>query len=337
MPKTDLAARVHVTPSAITQLERGDFRPTTVVAARLSLALGVPLEFFSSSAAEPIPASAAHFRSLRSTPANRREQALAFAELALELCIAIEDWVDLPPVSLPELGGHNLATAAGAASAAAAARSALGVVPGPVPHAVRLLESCGVLVLTLPDHLLDRRVDAFSTGVARRPLVLLSPMKDDKARSRFDAAHELGHLLLHHDVEPGSRIAESQAQNFAAGFLAPADEIVDDLPRRVDWEALLRAKRKWGISLRALVYRAHTLELITDSAFRRANIQLSKWGHPERGPLGPPESPSILGRATRLLGEAGTSIEMIAHHASLPLEQAQQLVAAATNDRPALT
>lgn len=34
---------------------------------------------------------------------------------------------------------------------------------------------------------------------------------DDKARSRFDAAHELGHLLLHHDAEPGSKVIENQA------------------------------------------------------------------------------------------------------------------------------
>jgi Zn-dependent peptidase ImmA (M78 family) len=160
-----------------------------------------------------------------------------------------------------------------------------------------------VLALALPDHLVDRRVDAFSTSAPHRPVVLLSPMKDDQARSRFDAAHELGHLLLHHDVEPGSRIVEGQAQNFAAAFLAPAEEIVDDLPRRVDRDALLRAKRRWGISLRALIYRAHALGVITESAFRRANIQLSTWGNPERGPLGPPESPGLLGRATSCLPE----------------------------------
>lgn len=338
MPKAELAGRVHVTPSAITQLERGDFRPTTIVAARLALALGVPLDFFSSLiSAAPIPASSAHFRSLRSTPANRREQALAFAELAMELCVAIEDWVDLPAVKLPELDGHDLSTAAGAAAAAAAARAALDVTPGPVPHVVRLIEAHGVLVLALPDHLVDRRVDAFSTSAAHRPIVLLSPMKDDKARSRFDAAHELGHLLLHHDVEPGSRIVESQAQNFAAAFLAPAEEIVEDLPRRVDWDALLRAKRRWGISLRALIYRAHTLGVITESAFRRANIQLSTWGNPERGPLGPPESPGLLGRATDLLAGAGTSIGDLAHHAGMPAEQARYLIAAATDQRPVLS
>lgn len=335
MAKTELADKVHVTPSAITQLERGEFRPTTVVASRLALALGVPVDFFAAStASQPIPASAAHFRSVRSTPANRREQALAFAELSLELCTAIEDWVDLPRVDLPELGEHNLQTTDGATAAAAAARAALDVAPGPVPHVVRLLEARGVLVLTLPEHLLDRRVDAFSTSAGHRPLVLLSPMKDDKARSRFDAAHELGHLLLHHDVEPGSRIVESQAQNFAAAFLAPPEQIVDDLPRRVNWETLLRAKRKWGISLRALIYRSHTLGLITDSAFRRANIQLSKWGNPERGPIGPPESPGMLGRATDLLIHAGTSIDALADHAGMPAAHTQQLVASATDARP---
>lgn len=62
-----------------------------VVAAELSLALGVSRNFLERSVAtEPIAASTAHFHSLRSTPALAREQALAYAELGLELLAAGE-------------------------------------------------------------------------------------------------------------------------------------------------------------------------------------------------------------------------------------------------------
>jgi Zn-dependent peptidase ImmA (M78 family) len=336
MSRAELATLVDITPTAITQLERNLYRPTTAVAAELALRLGVPGEFLLRSVSDQsIPASAAHFRSLRATPAISREEALAHAELALEVLSAVEDFVDLPAVTLPSLKGYvgDISTT-DTERAAADARQMLSIAEGPIPHVVRLLETRGVLVLRYPGDHLDKRVDAFSTTATSRPVVLLSPVKDDKARSRFDAAHELGHLLLHPDAEPGSKVIENQAQDFAAAFLTPADQIVDDLPRALDWDTLHVAKRRWGVSLRALVYRAHTLGLWSDSAYRRANIALSSWGTPEPGPLGPPESPSLLGVAVALLAENGTTIEDLAQHAAVPQQQVELVVAAATDTRP---
>lgn len=336
MSRAELATLVDITPTAITQLERDQYRPTTAVAAELALRLGVPGDFLLRGVAnQSIPASAAHFRSLRATPAISREQALALAELGLEVLAAVEDFVDLPPTSLPSLKGYaGEISRVDTERAAGEARQLLNVTDGPVPHVVRLLEACGVLVLRYAGDHLDRRVDAFSTTVTSRPVVLLSPAKDDKARSRFDAAHELGHLLLHPDAEPGSKVIENQAQDFAAAFLTPADQIVVDLPRTLDWDALHAAKRRWGVSLRALVYRAHSLGVLTDSAYRRGNIALVTWGTPEPGPLGPPESPSLLGTAIALMAEHGTTTEDLAEHAALPRQQIELVVAAATDNRP---
>jgi hypothetical protein len=86
--------------------------------------------------------------------------------------------------------------------------------------------------------------------------------------------------------------------------------------------------------LRALVYPAHTLGLFSDSAYRRGNIALSSWGAPEPGPLGPPESPSLLGTAVALMGEHGTTTEDLAQHAAVPQQQVELVVAAATDSRP---
>ena len=338
LPRTELAALVGISPAAITQLERDLIRPTTTVAAQLSLALGVPGDFLVRSVSSyPIPASCAHFRSLRSTPAMSRDQALAFAELGLEVLAAVEDFADLPEVRLPQLDASHIDTPDALAQAARQARDALSVANGPVPHVVRLLEAHGVFVLRLSDQLVDPRVDAFSTTAASRPVVLLSPLKDDKARSRFDAAHELGHLLLHHDAEPGSKVIENQAHAFAAAFLTPADQVAEDLPRRLDWAAFHAAKRRWGVSLKALVYRAHSLKLISESSYRRANIQLAEWGNPEPGPLGPPESPSLLGTAIDMLSEIGVTIHDIAEHASLPVDRVLHIVGAATDRRPRIS
>lgn len=336
LQRTALAAKTSVTAAAITQFERGTSRPTNTVAAELALALGLPVEFFQQGRTiEQVPASSAHFRSLRATPAIARDQALAFAEIALAVVDVFEQYVDFPPVAEvldpvdDEPGKERIA------ELAAQTRKRLGLQTGPVPHVVRLMEAHGVVVLRLPDEI-DRKVDAFSTNIGARPLVLLSPSKNDKARSRFDAAHELGHLVMHHEVEPGSKIIEDQAHRFAAEFLAPTAELEPDLPRKVSWDTLLHLKAKWGVSLKSLIYRAHDLGIWGDYAYRNASKHLAIQGFPEPGPLGPPESPSLLGRAADMLSDAGTRSADLAAASRLTVQQIDEVIASGSDLKPRL-
>lgn len=334
--KATLAREVGVTPTAIAQFEKDLAKPTHSVVAQLCLQLGLPREFFG--AGRPLtllPASGAHFRSLRSTTSAAREQALAYGELCLELVDLIAAYVDLPPVSLPDLELPEELSEADIREAARLTRDAWGIEPGPIPSVVQSLEAHGIIALRLPAGT-DAAVDAFSTYSGLRPLVFLSPTKDDKARSRFDAAHELGHLILHPDTEPGSKLVENEAHRFAAEFLMPRDEIIDDLPHRIDWPRFHDLKRHWGVSLRSLVYRAHTLGRLSDGSYRRANQQLSTWGFPEPGPLGPAESPQLLGLARQLITDNGYDFDEIMVAGRVAPEVASAVMQAASADRPRL-
>jgi Zn-dependent peptidase ImmA (M78 family)/transcriptional regulator with XRE-family HTH domain len=341
MSKTALAREVSVTASAIAQFEKGANNPSQSVANKIALALGFSRDFFGvGRAITPLPASTAHFRSLRSTTAMAREQALAYGELCLELVDLMEQFVDLPPVDLPaldlpatdtpsELGDDDIRRAA------ATVRKEWAVGPGPVGSVVQLLEAHGIVVLRLP-HDTDPKVDAFSTDAGRRPLVLLSPTKVDKARSRFDSAHELGHLVLHPDTEPGSKLVENQAHAFAAEFLMPRDEIFGQLPRRIDWPVFHDLKRKWGVSLRALVYRAHKLDRLSQASYRRANQQLSIWGFPEPGSLGPAESPKLLGAALELMDANGIDFDEVLAQNRIDHDVSRAVIAGGSENRPHL-
>lgn len=335
MSKVNLAREVGVTPTAIAQYEK-DGRPTQAVLASLCLVLGLPREFFG--AGRPLtllPASAAHFRSLRSTSATAREQALAYGELCLELVRLIGDYVELPPVLLPEIDVPNDIADCDIVDVARTVREMWGVGVGPVPSVIQLLEANGVIALRLPEGT-DPRVDAFSTYAGARPLVFLSPNVEDRARGRFEAAHELGHLLLHPDTEPGSKIVENQAHAFAAEFLMPRDEIIDQLPSRIDWPRLHDLKRHWGVSLKALVYRARTLNVMSDASYRRANQLLSTWGLPEPGPLGRAESPTLLGMARDLMTASGIDFDSVLASGRIAIEVTEQVIRAASEGRPRL-
>ncbi|MGO9901027.1 MAG: ImmA/IrrE family metallo-endopeptidase [Solirubrobacteraceae bacterium] len=166
-------------------------------------------------------------------------RASARAVLVCELARTLEAYVQLPAVRLPSvpLGEDNEPLQAD--DAAAAARVELGVALGPVPNVVRLLEAHGALVMRL--RIDDQRVSAFSQWFDGRPLVALGSDRDDAGRSRFDAAHELGHLVMHPEPEAGNALLERQADRFAASFLMPADDIALQLP---DWMSSAYGRRR---------------------------------------------------------------------------------------------
>ncbi|ABL83070.1 MULTISPECIES: XRE family transcriptional regulator [unclassified Nocardioides] len=334
--KAQLARELGISATAIAQYEKGQARPSSGVLNQICLSLGLPREFFGvSRPLTLLPASGAHFRSLRATPATSREQALAYGELSLELIDLISQYVHLPPVRLPEVDIPDELTDDDIISAANGTRAAWNIAPGPVPSLVQTMEAHGIVVLRLPGDT-PHAVDAFSTFTARRPLVFLSPAKNDKGRSRFDAAHELGHLVLHPDTEPGSKLVEQQAHRFASEFLMPRDQIISDLPRRIDWPKFHELKRHWGVSLRALVYRAHALGRLSEASYRRANQQLSQWGLPEPGELGPAETPTLLGLVQTTMRDSGLDLHDILASSRIAPALAEEIVRAGSDNRPTL-
>jgi Zn-dependent peptidase ImmA (M78 family)/transcriptional regulator with XRE-family HTH domain len=267
MRKKELAQQVGVTAAAMSHFELGQARPSAATLARLALVLAMPVKFFVAGFPTPVTAGHAHFRSLRVTTQAERDQALAFGEISWRVVEVLEQHLELPRLRLRAVDVPERASARDVEAAALEARQLLGLSDEPVPHMVRLLEAHGVIVLTLPE--VSDRVDAFSHWYGPRPFVFVSAAKNDKARSRMDAAHELAHLLLHHDAEPGSRILERQATTFGSQFLAPTARLRDELPARLDFDRLQQLKRRWGMSLKALVYRGHAMGVYrTDQKIR---------------------------------------------------------------------
>jgi Zn-dependent peptidase ImmA (M78 family) len=194
---------------------------------------------------------------------------------------------------------------------------------GPAPHLVRLLENHGVLVVFSPPQAAS--VDAYSFDSRLRPVVVLNPVKHDYYRQRFDVAHELGHLVMHTDAEPGGRTVEEQANRFAAEFLMPDVEIRDELPKTMNaaaWQSLARCKERWGISIQALLYRARRLGALTEVSYRNAMATLTSrgWRRSEPGLVTVLEQPSMLPRALELLAAEGISEYDLRDQCRVPAE-----------------
>ncbi|MBV8526822.1 MAG: XRE family transcriptional regulator [Candidatus Dormibacteraeota bacterium] len=306
--QVELAQRAGLTPPTLSQFEAGMTRPVPAARDRLAAALGVPAGFFE------LPLLDTHdgfFRSLRRTSVADRRRARAMAHIAHDLAGSAAIAGELPAVNVPHLTSALVADDAEQSEAIAReVRRLWGVHAGPISNATELLESHGVVVIRLP--LATNDVDAFSLPFRDRPIVVLGADKNDRARSRFDVAHELGHLVVHGEQVWGLPAVERQASQFAAAFLMPRDEIIDELPARANWPVLFSLKRKWQVSLAALLMRARTLRRMSEADYLTAIKAASArgWRRIEPVPLGAPEQPRLLARALHLLNEQESDLAL---------------------------
>jgi Zn-dependent peptidase ImmA (M78 family)/transcriptional regulator with XRE-family HTH domain len=328
--KSDLALRVGKSPTAVAAWESGAKRPAPATVAQLALALAVDPGFFAVRADDVAAVSAApHFRSLRSTSQLARDQAFAYGQLAVDIASSVERHVEFPAVDVPAspVGGDDpsgeRAGGDGPERAARLVRERWGTGPGPLGHLARLLENHGVLVVFSPRQ--SASVDAYSFDSRLRPVVVLNPIKRDYYRQRFDLAHELGHLVMHTDAEPGGRVVEDQAHRFAAELLMPADGIRELLPTAMGggaWRALGRLKEQWGVSMQALLYRARRLGRLSEVSYRNAMATISArgWRRDEPGLVGAIEQLSLLPRAVELLVHNGVDVGSLVAQCRVPAE-----------------
>lgn len=308
--KSDLAGLIDKSATAVAAWESGAKRPTAATVAQLALSLSVDPGFF---AVRPDDIAALsttpHFRSLRSTSQLARDQAFAYGQLAMDIATILEKHVEFPGVDVPCLPvTAGPVDDGGPERAARLVRDAWGIGDGPAGHLVRLLEHHGVLVVFSPPQ--TASVDAYSFDSRLRPVVVLNPIKRDYYRQRFDVAHELGHLIMHGDAEPGGRIVEEQAHRFASELLMPAAQIRDFLPATMGgnvWVTLAKLKERWGVSMQALLYRARRLDRLGDVSYRNAMTTISArgWRRDEPGLITTIERPSLLPKALELLDQEG--------------------------------
>lgn len=344
LKKSELADRVGVSPASIGQYERGRIRPSSDVILKLSGELKFPAAFFEHGRQSfALKHEDAHFRHLRSTTKTERSKVLARAELLMELVEELEKYLKIPAVDLPE-DSVGKGSAEEIEKVAEVVRESWGLSNGPIDNMVRLLERHGCVVTRLAQGDSSHKIDAFSTWMGPRPMVVLSSEKDKVTRWRFDAAHELGHLVMHQDAEPGSLTIEKQAHRFAAAFLMPRKGIANSLPRRVYWPDFINLKKKWGVAVSALLRRSRDLGFISEDQYRRGMVQYNRngWRYNEPGDqelnsealANNKEQPMLFHKAIEMLNQhRGITQEDLANNLRITVELLQDLVSSQREEK----
>lgn len=273
--KKRLAEEAGITVRSVTTHETEGAQPSRGTIESFSRVLHFPCGFFDAHDIETPAPESVSFRAYKSMTASQRDAALGAAAMAVELAGWIEEQFSLPVPDLPDLSGHQSETASDVL------RATWGLGERPIRNMVHLLEVHGVRVFSLAeDH---REVDAFSFWRGGIPYVFLNTKKSAE-RGRFDAAHELGHLVMHRggllaSRPPRAGDAERQAQHFAGAFLMPKASVLEGAPLSPTITNLVQWKRKWNVAVSALAHRLRDLELLTEWQYRTLCVQIARLGY----------------------------------------------------------
>jgi len=236
---------------------------------------GMPPEFFSTKEIDLLDEKQVFFRARRRSPSVLLRRSTAFGALGVEFYRSISKHFRTPALNLIDTEFRNSPQ-----EAAMALRLAWGMGLGPAPNLVQMAEAHGIRVLGIP--LEDVKVDAFSFWSAEgRPFIFLSRVKTAE-RSRFDLAHEIGHLILHSDVtrteESTDRQIEHEANIFAAEFLLPTESLRAKLSNPPSLNTLMKIKITYGTSAIATARSIYDAGVLSDWGYRQMLAALTTRG-----------------------------------------------------------
>ena len=176
---------------------------------------------------------------------------------------------------------------------------------GPIKNLTGAAERAGICLMPVVGL---KGIDGISSWVDGQPVIGLN-IDVPGDRFRFSLAHEIGHLVLH---TRKSAISENEANRFASSLLMNDDDFSAAMPERPVLRDFVSLKNTWGISIAALVYRAHQFDHIDDRAYRSLQIQMSKWRKTE-----PAAFPPVYGELLTKLVERHGGIRKSADNLEL--------------------
>lgn len=319
MNQSELAAAIDISRQAVSAYEQGIKVPEPSTMRLLAKHLGQPITFFTNASPETFGPFSTNF--FRKTGADTKRRNLAcevYARWFAQTAFAFDDLVNFPAVDVPSFEpaavGDAIYEHDEIEVIADKVREHFGLGLGPISNVVRLLEKKGVIVCRL--QMTGENVEAFSFWSGSRPFIFLASDKNSCARSRFDAAHELGHIVLHRwigaeEIEDKDRLKaiEAEADRFASAFLLPRKSFPNEVysPRIM---AFVELKRRWKVSIQAMVYRCRDLGIFDEHQVTNLYKQISfkKWRRlePLDGPGGLPlENPLLLSKVAELVLASG--------------------------------
>lgn len=324
LTKVALAQQIGITSRRLWTYENGDERPPEDVISILGEVLNVPVSFFGQPAPEEVTSEGVSFRSFARLTAGQRDAALAAASIAFDFAEAVERVLDFPVLNLPDVRELDPATAA------AAVRSEWALGSLPLPNVIHLVESKGCRVFGLVDDV--AALDAFSLWNKGRPFIFLTQHKTPE-RGRWDATHELAHLLLHVGAVPQGRETEREADDFASELLLPADGVLERARGSQSMIEVRSEKLYWRVSALAYIRRLHQLGVLTLRRYKTLVIEATQAGYRRQEGEIDREFSGLWPKAFSMMRDDGVDVSALAAEMGVHPSEIRQMTFSALSSR----
>ncbi|MGY4798139.1 helix-turn-helix domain-containing protein [Lysinibacillus fusiformis] len=288
---TDLANNLGVTKQMISKYENNKAVPTFEALLQITQILKFPKEYFYENAIE-VKTGNTYFRSLLTTGKKEREMQHDRVKYLTIIRSLLEEYVDFPELDVPDFTERDTDNVE---EIAERLRASWGLGDKPIKDIVYLLETKGFVISSL--NLDKKSIDAFGSqhevNGKQYYSIVLGNDKNSFYRRQFDVAHELGHKVLHDpymNIDDLSKEEfkqiEQEANDFAAAFLLPKESFYKDVsihPNDLMYYKTL--KKKWCVSIGAMVMRAFKLGVISDGTYQYMQRSISQKGWRSKEPL----------------------------------------------------
>jgi Zn-dependent peptidase ImmA (M78 family)/DNA-binding XRE family transcriptional regulator len=285
---TELAEKLNVTKQMISKYENGKSEPSFEKSLLLMNILGYPREFFYTTDNYIIENEGIFFRS-RLTATQKSKQP---ASIALKYSVIVRDfleqYIDFPALQNREIYEDK----DDPGEIALSIRKSLNLGLDPIDDIVEVAELMGFTVINMDFQ--EDKVDAFSsmnTINGNSYFVITTGNSGSFYRQQFSIAHEIGHWALHQNINPQEldkeeyKVMENEANKFASIFLMPKESFGNELKNKIvdEIDTYYNLKRKWNVSMAAMIMRARDLDIITSEQEAKLYKQMHyrRWRNPE--------------------------------------------------------
>lgn len=292
MQVSELADAMGVQRQTISMYENGKLQnPEFEKILEMSRILGFPVDYFLEADTDLLQTSpSVYFRSLLTTRKRYREEQEIKINFVSTIFAFLCEYVSFPDLRIPTIDCSDDID-----DIAMKLREWWQLGNGPIDNLVYHAEKNGIIITSFATDTND--IDAFSQKIdinnEERYAIAISNNKNTAARIHFDVAHELGHILLHDwedDLDLLSpeefKQREQEANNFASAFLLPRDTFIKEIGQYADkLNYYIELKKKWKVSIAAMIRRAKDLYLINYDQYQSLMRQMQKNGIRKIEPL----------------------------------------------------
>lgn len=301
------AENLGITAQAVAQYEVGQHSPGSEIMGKIiSLTAQPPAFFTADRPAVREGFGTPYWRSLARMSRADRLRIARRLEWSADIVAYVERFIELPRVNLPTVeAAADHADLGWLEIAAEALREQWGLGSLPLEYLAPTLESNGIILIKESVQCAD--MDAVSRWQAGRPYILLSEDKHSLPRENFDLAHELAHLICHPHIEVTSEnlaTIERQANYFAGALLLPRRAFPQEI-LSTSLEYFLELKKRWRVSVQAMVYRCKDLGLLSKHQVAYLWRQIGKRKSEALDDAFEPERPTLISAALNMLVQNG--------------------------------